>query len=183
MHAPGSRRLLAGAAFLLTVACHDGQPEAVARPFPDAPPVANAPCPLGGVWQVRLVNRLDSTPHTTGWIALSQMAPDAPNDAVWIGRYAIRLEPLFRSGEARIPWTSVVPESEGDDYTDAWALLVAGGDSVVIGLSTEMTHGPPDLHGTLRGDSIVGRWAVRGADPGTGYGPFAMSRREGCVQL
>jgi hypothetical protein len=182
-------RLLAGGAILLTVACHERR-AAESRPYPDAPAVAAAPCPLGGVWEVRLAHRSDSSHRTTGWIAISDSTgprfspPGGGNDAaLWRGRYQIPLEPLFRPGEGGVPSMSVQEGATADDIrSGVLALVLPPGDSVAIGLSPPITHGPLSLFGRLRGDSVIGRWVQRTYGSTVPDGPVVMIRREGCAK-
>jgi hypothetical protein len=182
-------RLLAGGAFLLTAACLERRGHE-RRPYPDAPVVATAPCPLGGVWEVRLAHRSDSSHRATGWIAISDSTgprfslPDSGVDAaLWRGRYEIAIEPLFRPGEGGVPSMSVQEGATADEIrSGVLALVLPPGDSVAIGLSPPITHGPLTLAGRLRGDSIIGRWVQRTHGSTVPDGPMVMIRREGCAR-
>jgi hypothetical protein len=183
------RHVLAVGTLFLVQACDGRAASESARPYPDAPEVAQAPCPLGGVWEVRLENGTDPRHRAAGWIAITDSTgPRGPADersgraavARWRGQHDIDMDSLFRPGEGGFASTTVMEGSEEDVRSGLEAGFMPAGDSVGMALLPFVSHGPLNLYGQLRGDSISGRWIQRTNEPSVPQGSLLMIRREGC---
>ncbi len=141
------------------------------RLVPAPPPC----CSLDGVWDA--VFLMDSAPElgprptartVSGSIVFADSIPSAwparppsRNVRQQAGRSQLDFTLFFGGPIATDVSTSVVGET-GPSFLREVDAAVFSGDSVVIDLIPRITHGAVSLHGVIHGDSIQGRWHLRG---------------------
>jgi hypothetical protein len=105
--------------------------------------------------------------------------PDDPQDggdSLVVGRVYIDLRMLGQTmSPAGTQSEPVFDQFEGSDRTETGYGRLRTGDDVVIELAPHVNDAAPTLVGTLRNDTVVGRWHVR-SDTDTASGAFRMWR-------
>lgn len=150
-------------------------------------PVAPPCCRLDGEWRMRLT--LDSDPgkglkpradQAEGTMVFSARLP-APEWArrwedpqVEQGRFDVDLATFFGGPYAQDISTTVYGPATGDFFQQALGEVLAH-DSVMIVMIPGMSHGGLSLAGTLRGDTVHGKWVQNSYGEGA-RGRFTMHR-------